>query len=122
LDAAGGPARLNPPITNRALPEIYSLGHRNVQGLAVDNASGRIWSHEHGPRGGDELNLIRPGGNYGWPLASHGVDYSGARISPFTEYPDTVAPILHWTPSIAPAGLAIYRGSMFSDWDGDLLV
>lgn len=105
-----------------ALPEIFSYGHRNPQGLVVDHDSGRIWAHEHGPRGGDELNLIRAGANYGWPVATRGVDYSGARISPFTSRPDMVDPVLDWTPSIAPAGMSQYRGELFPQWNGDLLV
>ncbi len=105
-----------------ALPEIFSYGHRNVQGLVVDPETGLIWSHEHGPRGGDELNLIRPGANYGWPVATHGIDYSGARISPFTSRPGMVDPLIDWTPSIAPAGMSQYRGDLFADWHGDLLI
>lgn len=105
-----------------ARPEIYSYGHRNVQGLVFDPASGRLWAHEHGPRGGDELNLVEPGKNYGWPVATFGVDYSGARISPYTSRPGMVDPVLHWTPSIAPAGMTLYRGDEFPGWDGDLLV
>lgn len=106
----------------QALPEIYSLGHRNVQGLVVDAASGRLWAHEHGPRGGDEINLIEAGHNYGWPLATHGVDYTGARISPYRELPGLVAPTLVWTPSIAPAGLALYQGDLFPHWQGSLFI
>jgi len=105
-----------------AQPEIWSYGHRNVQGLAWDSRRGVLWQHEHGPRGGDEINLIVAGGNYGWPIATHGIDYSGATISPFRQRPGMVDPELVWTPSIAPAGLAVYRGDAFSDWDGDLLV
>ncbi|TVQ39785.1 MAG: PQQ-dependent sugar dehydrogenase [Wenzhouxiangella sp.] len=105
-----------------ALPEIFSYGHRNPQGIVVDPESGLIWSHEHGPRGGDELNLIRPGENYGWPVATFGVDYSGARITPYTSRPGMVDPKIDWTPSIAPAGMTQYRGSLFEDWQGDLLV
>jgi glucose/arabinose dehydrogenase len=112
------------PFVGRAdaLPEIWSLGHRNVQGLVYDAERGALFSHEHGPRGGDELNRIVPGGNYGWPLATHGVDYTGARITPFTEYPGTQAPLWQWTPSIAPAGLARYDGDLFPHWRGDLFV
>lgn len=105
-----------------ALPEIFSYGHRNAQGLIVDPDSGLIWSHEHGPRGGDELNLIQAGANYGWPIATHGIDYSGARISPFTSRPGMVDPLIDWTPSIAPAGMSQYRGNLFPDWNGNLLV
>lgn len=103
-----------------AAPEVYSLGHRNVQGIFFDAETDRLYSHEHGPRGGDELNLIQAGQNYGWPLATFGVDYTGARVSPYTELPGLVAPLLHWTPSVAPSSLTLYRGSLFPDWQGDL--
>jgi glucose/arabinose dehydrogenase len=105
-----------------ALPEIWSYGHRNVQGLAWDAERAVLWQHEHGPRGGDEINRIEPGGNYGWPIATRGIDYSGAMISPYTERPGMIDPLLVWTPSIAPAGLAVYRGDAFVDWNGDLLL
>lgn len=105
-----------------ALPEIYSFGHRNVQGIAVDAARSILWSHEHGPRGGDELNRIEPGVNYGWPVATAGRDYSGAQISPFTRYAGMQDPVHGWTPSIAPSALAVYRGAAFAQWQNDLLV
>ena len=101
---------------------IYTLGHRNAQGLAIDPASGVVFATEHGPLGGDELNVILPGMNYGWPLASYGLDYSGAQITPYTELPGKTSPVAHWTPSIAPSGLAVYRGAMFPEWEGDLLL
>jgi aldose sugar dehydrogenase len=112
------------PFVDRAdaLPEIYSYGHRNVQGLVFDAETGLLWAHEHGPRGGDELNLIRAGANYGWPVATFGVDYSGARITPYTSRPGMEDPRVDWTPSIAPAGMAQYRGAMFPRWQGDLFV
>lgn len=103
-------------------PQIYSMGHRNVQGLAYDAQTGVLWEHEHGPRGGDELNIITAGANYGWPLATKGRDYQGARISPYESFDGTMASLHDWTPSIAPSGLAIYRGDMFPEWDGDALV
>lgn len=106
----------------RARPELYSIGHRNVQGIVFDGERGELLINEHGPRGGDELNRIEPGANYGWPLATHGVDYTGARISPFDELPEFVSPLLHWTPSIAPSGMALYDGDAFPDWRGDLFV
>jgi glucose/arabinose dehydrogenase len=103
-----------------ALPEIYSYGHRNVQGLVVDGQS--VYAHEHGPKGGDELNFISAGANYGWPIVSKGLDYTGARVTPFQQREGMVDPLLVWTPSIAPAGMARYDGSLFPEWQGDLLV
>jgi len=103
-------------------PEIYSYGHRNVQGLAYDAQTKTLWEHEHGPRGGDEINAIRPGENYGWPIATYGLDYQGAKISPFQSYEGMTEPTHVWTPSIAPSGLAIYRGNMFPEWNGHALV
>lgn len=99
-----------------------SFGHRNVQGLAIDSETGALWSHEHGPRGGDELNLITKGGNYGWPMVTKGLDYNGAKITPLTEMEGTIPPVHSWVPSIAPSGLVIYRGDMFPEWNGDALV
>ncbi|MCB1643409.1 MAG: PQQ-dependent sugar dehydrogenase [Xanthomonadales bacterium] len=119
-----GEIPLDNPFSGRndALPEIWTLGHRNVQGLSLDPLSGAVYAHEHGPRGGDEINRIEPGRNYGWPLATFGVDYSGALISPFQRYPDTEAPLQEWTPSIAPSALAFVDGPQFATWRGDLLV
>jgi glucose/arabinose dehydrogenase len=91
-----------------ASPEIWSYGHRNPQGLAYDRVTGQLWEHEHGPQGGDELNLIRPGRNYGWPLATYGVDYSGKPIAVHKEAPGTEQPVHYWVPlSIAPSGIAV---------------
>jgi len=104
-------------------PEIYSYGHRNGQGLAQRPRDQSIWMHEHGPRGGDELNkLDMPGGNYGWPAITYGIDYSGAVISALTHAPGMQQPALHWTPSIAPSGLAFYHGDAFPNWQGDAFV
>lgn len=105
-----------------ALPEIYSYGHRNVQGLVYDSVEGLLIAHEHGPRGGDEINIIEPGHNYGWPVITHGIDYTGAMITPFVEREGMDQPLLHWTPSIAPSGMTRYRGELFPEWHGDLLV
>lgn len=102
--------------------EIWSSGHRNVQGLIRDPESGAIWAHEHGPKGGDEINRIERGDNYGWPVATFGEDYSGAVISPYTARPGMVDPLVVWTPSIAPSGLVLYRGALFPQWKGDLFV
>jgi len=128
----GGVIRLNPdgaapddnPFAqdNGPASYVYSYGHRNMQGIAVDHTTGTIWTHEHGPDGGDELNIITPGGNAGWPIATMGHDYNGARISPFYDHDGFDAPEWVWTPSIAPGGLAQYRGALFADWQGDLLV
>ncbi len=103
-----------------ALPQIWSYGHRNVQGILRDDATGRVYAHEHGAQGGDEINIVEPGKNYGWPVITHGIDYSGARVSPFVEYEGMEQPFLHWTPSIAPAGFTLYRGDRFPQWQGDL--
>ena len=105
-----------------AQPEIYSYGHRNQQSIAVERGSGKIYQTEHGPRGGDELNLIEAGKNYGWPVATYGIDYSGARISPYTSYEGTKQPLVNWTPSIGPSGMTIYNGAQFPDWQGDIFV
>ncbi|MCZ6640322.1 MAG: PQQ-dependent sugar dehydrogenase [Gammaproteobacteria bacterium] len=101
---------------------VFSYGHRNPQGLVLDTQTGRIFLHEHGPRGGDELNLIEAGGNYGWPMVTFGIDYNGAYVSPFSELPGITAPLTYWVPSIGPSGLAIYNGALFPDWHGDLFV
>jgi aldose sugar dehydrogenase len=105
-----------------ARPEIYSYGHRNVQGIVYDEETGVLWSHEHGPRGGDELNIIERGANYGWPVVSHGIDYSGARITPYTSLAGMRDPVRQWTPAIAPSGMTIYRGDLFPEWRDSLLV
>ena len=119
-----GTAPADNPFVGRddALPEIYSYGHRNVQGLVYDSVEGLLISHEHGPRGGDEINIIEPGHNYGWPVITHGIDYTGAMITPYVEREGMEQPLLHWTPSIAPSGMTRYRGELFPDWQGNLLV
>jgi aldose sugar dehydrogenase len=103
-------------------PEIWTMGHRNVQGLALDSATGLVWSHEHGPRGGDEINRLEPGTNYGWPNALWGIDYDGKRISDRSHVDGMADPQFFWAPSIAPSGLAIYHGAAFPGWEGKLLV
>lgn len=110
------------PFSEAGSERVWTYGHRNPQGLVIDNASGRIFLHEHGPRGGDELNRLRPGNNYGWPAITHGVDYSGAYVSPFSEAPGMQQPDWVWTPSIAPSGLALYDGQRYPQWRGDLFV
>jgi glucose/arabinose dehydrogenase len=106
-----------------ARPEIYAYGHRNIQGLALDPVTGRLWSHEHGPQGGDELNIERAGANYGWPVITYGVNYGiGTKIGEGTEKPGMEQPVHYWVPSIAPSGLAVYRGDAFPGWQGNLFV
>ena len=103
-------------------PYVYSYGHRSPQGLAFDAANKIIYMHEHGPQGGDEVNIIQSGANYGWPATGYGVNYSGARVSPHTEYPGITDPAHYWVPSIAPSGLAFYDGDIFPQWQGSLFV
>lgn len=105
-----------------ALPEIYSRGHRHPQGLVFVPVLGALFEHEHGARGGDELNRIEPGANHGWPLTTDGIDYTYARITPFRALPGITPPLAHWTPSIAPAGLTYYDGTLFPAWRGSLFV
>lgn len=104
------------------VPALYTLGHRNAQGLAFDHTTMSLLLTEHGPRGGDEINLIEAGKNYGWPLATGGIDYSFARVTPFRQLAGFVKPLLDWTPSIAPSGLTVYDAELFAGWRGDLLV
>lgn len=105
-----------------ALPEIYSYGHRNPQGIAIDRASGRIWTAEHGPQGGDEINLLRPGVNYGWPVITYGEEYGGGSIGEGTHKPGMAQPVHYYVPSIATAGLGYYDGDALSGWRGNLFV
>jgi len=102
-------------------PYVWTYGHRNPQGLAIAQ-DGRVLLHEHGPRGGDEVNLIEPGHNYGWPAITFGKDYNGAFVSPFTHWDGMQQPLHKWVPSIAPSGLAIYEGDAFPAWRGSLFV
>lgn len=102
--------------------KIFSHGHRNAQGLAVNPWTGEVWLNEHGPRGGDEINIVRAGANYGWPLTTHGIDYDGTPISPNQELPGIESPLLHWTPSIAPSGMVIYGGDHFPHYRGNVFV
>lgn len=106
----------------KARPEIWSKGHRNPQGITFDAADGNLYTVEHGARGGDEINLIAPGKNYGWPVITYGVDYSGAKIGEGTAKEGLEQPLHYWDPSIAPGAIAVYRGKMFPEWDGDMLV
>ena len=105
-----------------ALPSIWSYGHRNPQGLVIHPHTGKIWETEHGPMGGDELNVIFPGNNYGWPVITYGKNYDGSTISYFTQKDGMELPVLHWTPSIAVCGITFYTGNVFKEWKNNLFV
>mgnify|MGYP001795115340 CR=1 FL=1 len=115
---------LDASVTTEALPEVLTYGHRNVQGAAIHPDTGAIWTLEHGPAGGDELNIITPGANYGWPEVSYGVNYNGSDVGTGEQAhaPAYVEPRYFWDPSIAPSDLIFYDGEMFADWQGDILM
>lgn len=119
----GGAAAGN-PFTGEAgaLPEIWSLGHRNIQGAALHPETGELWTHEHGPQGGDEINIARAGRNYGWPVITYGENYGGGRIGEGTAKAGLEQPLHYWVPSIAPSGMTFYTGERFPAWRGNLLV
>jgi glucose/arabinose dehydrogenase len=120
-----GSAPADNPFVGRpgALPEVFSYGHRNPQGLVVDPRDGRVWEQEHGARGGDEINVLKPGANYGWPEVAYGVNYNGTAIGRGERSrPGVEQPLHYWDPSIAPSGMTFYRGDRFPGWKGDLLV
>jgi glucose/arabinose dehydrogenase len=121
---ADGTAPPDNPFVGRdgALPEIWSYGHRNIQAAALDPATGDLVTVEHGARGGDEVNRPEAGKNYGWPVITHGVDYSGEPIGIGRRAPGMEQPVYQWTPSIAPSGMAFYTGAAFPEWNGDLFV
>ena len=123
IDTDGNAPKDNPfGAGDKAKPEIWSYGHRNIQSAALDG-QGRLWVVEHGPRGGDELNRPRPGLNYGWPVAVYGYEYSGEKIGEgVTQAPGTVQPVYYWDPVIGPSGMALYSGDLFAGWKGDFLV
>jgi glucose/arabinose dehydrogenase len=120
--APDGSAAAGNPFIGRAgaKPEIWSYGHRNAQSLAINPASGEVWQIEHGPRGGDEVNIIGKGKNYGWPVIGYGVDYSGAKIHAGTARDGMEQPVKYWVPSIAPSGMLFYTGKLFPKWSGSL--
>lgn len=131
-DLAGKVVRLHPdgsvpadnPFVGRAgaAPEIFSYGHRNPQGLAVHPETGRVWVVEHGPRGGDEVNVVQVGVNYGWPVITHGRAYSGLPMGEGSAKEGMAQPLHYWVPSISPSGMAFYQGDAFVQWQGDLFV
>jgi aldose sugar dehydrogenase len=112
------------PFVSRtgAKPEIWSYGHRNSQGAAINPQTGKLWEHEHGPRGGDEINIPEAGKNYGWPVIGYGIDYDGTKIHESTQKAGMEQPIKYWVPSIAPSGMAFYTGDLFPAWRGSLFV
>ncbi|MSO67437.1 MAG: PQQ-dependent sugar dehydrogenase [Pseudolabrys sp.] len=122
--APDGAAPKDNPFVSKAgaRPEIWSLGHRNPQGLAINPADGKLWAQEHGPMGGDEINIIVPGHNYGWPLVSYGVNYDGSPVgSGKAQMAGMDDSVWHWTPSIAPSGMAFITGDLFKSWKGSLI-
>ncbi|OQX29182.1 MAG: hypothetical protein B0D92_05075 [Spirochaeta sp. LUC14_002_19_P3] len=136
LDPGGSIVRINPngsiPPDNpfapgssgagKGAPEVWSYGTRNSQGMAMHPNTGEIWFHEHGPKGGDEVNIARKGANFGWPRTTYGINYNGTIISRQTTAPGITPPIIYWVPSIAPSGLAFYTGSRFKNWQGNAFV
>jgi glucose/arabinose dehydrogenase len=123
VDTDGRPAPGNPYLDREgARPEIWSIGHRNLQSAALNPGTGELWTVEHGARGGDEVNIPQAGRNYGWPVITYGVDYSGAKIGEGTAKAGLEQPIHYWDPSIAPSGMAFYTGDRFPAWRGSLFV
>lgn len=124
LHANGSLPSDNPFVGDGSVkPEIYSYGHRNIQGATKHPETGKIWLHEHGPQGGDEINISKPGINYGWPVITYGVNYGlGTKIGLGTQKEGLEQPIYHWTPSIAPSGMTFYTGNEFPDWRDNLFV
>lgn len=119
----GEPAPGNPFLDDPdANDTFYTYGNRNIQGMTRHPDTGEVWSHEHGPKGGDEINIIRAGTNYGWPEITYGIDYDGSTISDETHKEGMAQPLHYWDPSIAPSGMAFYTGDEFPDWKGDLFV
>ena len=120
----GKPAPGNPFLNNpEAKPEIYSYGHRNVQNLAFHPATGDIWTAEFGPRGGDELNLIKPGNNYGWPIITYGIEYSGAKIGDAIQQKEGMEqPVYYWDPVISPSGMSFYSSNTIPEWKNNLFI
>lgn len=130
---AGGVVRLQDdgrvPQTNPlrgkagAAPELFTYGHRNVQGIALNPSNGQVWTHEHGPQGGDEINILKAGANYGWPVITYGEEYGGGPVGEGkTKQAGMEQPLYYWTPSIAPSGMTFYSGDKYSGWNGSLFV
>jgi glucose/arabinose dehydrogenase len=107
---------------SNAIGSIFTLGHRNPQGIALHPTTGEVWEHEHGPRGGDELNIIRKGNNYGWPVITYGINYSGTKITDETKKEGMQQPVYYWVPSIAPCGMTFVAGDKYPQWTGSVLI
>jgi glucose/arabinose dehydrogenase len=123
INPDGSVPRDNPFVgRGNARPEIWSWGHRNIQGAAIHPDTGQLWTAEHGARGGDELNHPEPGKNYGWPVISYGIDYSGAKIGEGTAKDGMEQPVYYWDPVIAPSGMTFYTGDVFPQWKGSALI
>ncbi|KFZ28115.1 hypothetical protein IDAT_11045 [Pseudidiomarina atlantica] len=119
---ADGSAAADNPFPDKAGGYIFSYGHRNSQGIVYDAQTDTLWQHEHGPKGGDEINRLQAGKNYGWPIVSYGIDYTGAMVTPYQQLPGVVEPVYQWTPSLAPSDMALYQHSLLAQWQGHLLV
>ena len=123
LNDDGSIPKDNPFVGKAGAKEaIYTYGNRNPQGMAKNPLTGAIWLHEHGPKGGDEINIVKKGANYGWPVVTYGIDYSGATISEESQKAGIEDPIYYWVPSIAPSGMTFVTGDLYPDWKGHLLV
>lgn len=122
LNADGSVPSDNPFVGKDGIDAMYSYGHRNPQGMAVHPGTNVVWEHEHGPRGGDEVNIIRPGDNYGWPVISYGINYSGTSFTDKTAMDGMEQPVIYWEPSIAPSGMEFITSDKYPGWEGDLLV
>ena len=120
----GQPAPGNPTFTGAgALPELYSIGHRNPQGLAIHPATGDLWQSEHGPRGGDEINRVTAGANYGWPVITYGIEYSGQPIGAGIQQQNGLEqPVYYWDPVISPSGITFYKGNRVPEWENNLFI
>lgn len=120
----GQPATGNPTFTQSgALPELYSYGHRNPQGLAINPVTNEIWLAEHGPRGGDEINRIKPGANYGWPTITYGIEYSGEKVGAGIQQQDGLEqPVYYWDPVVSPSGMTFYTGNRVPEWQNNLFI
>ncbi|RYG45462.1 MAG: PQQ-dependent sugar dehydrogenase [Chitinophagaceae bacterium] len=119
----GKPVAGNPFEKDGARPELYSYGHRNVQGLTINPATGDVWAHEFGPRGGDELNRVIPGKNYGWPTITYGIEYSGQKVGDAIQQKDGMEqPVYYWDPVVSPSGMTFYSGNNMPEWQGNLFI